>query len=279
MTETMDPQARKAQITATFDRISTGYDNPSQRFFPFAADYLLALAKPNPGQRVLDVATGTGLVAIAAAQAVRPGGRVQAIDLSAGMLEQARRNTDKHALDHIDYHLMDAERLEFRSDFFDWITCGFGVFFFTEPEQTLRSWLRVLRPGGHVIFSSFGPNTFQPQAQWLREAMEAAGVHVPDPAWQSLAEEQRCRQLVEQAGYSACEVSTRQLGYHLASAEDWWEILWNSGFRAILERLPPAELARFREAHLARVASLKQANGIWLDVEVIVTRAQKPAPC
>ena len=275
MSEVMDPQTKKSRITATFDLIAEGYDNPSQRFFPFAADYMMLLAQPAPGERILDVATGTGMAAIAAAQAITPGGRVHAIDLSENMLAKAQRNVSKHALDNVDFHVMDAEELEFRSNYFDLISCAFGVFFFTDAQHALKSWLRVLKPGGRIIFSSFRPNVFHPMAGWFREAIEAAGVPFPEPAWLRLAETDLCQQLVEAAGYSQVQISSKQLGYHLASENDWWEIIWNSGFRGILNALNPEQQAALREQHLAQVAELKTDDGLWLDVEVIFTQAQK----
>lgn len=267
---------RKSRLTATFDLIAEGYDNPSQRYFPFAADYMMSLANPLPGERVLDVATGTGMAAIAAAQAIRPGGRVQAIDLAQNMLDKAQRNINKHALDNVDLHVMDAEQLEFRSNYFDLISCSFGVFFFADPAAALRSWLRVLKPGGRLIFTSFSASTFQPMAQWFREAIEAAGAPFPNPAWQRLSEAQQCQQLVEQADYTQCRVTTKQMGYHLSSEHDWWEIIWNSGFRGILNTLTPQQQAELKDRHLEQVAGLKTEDGIWLDVEVHYTQAHKP---
>lgn len=271
----VDPQAMKTRISATFDLIAEGYDNPSQRFFPFAADYMIALAQPKAGERVLDIATGTGMAAIAAAQAVMPGGRVQAIDLAENMLAKAQRNVSKHALSNVDFHSMDAEQLEFRNNYFDLITCAFGLFFLPDAQQALRAWLRVLKPGGRLIFSTFTRNAFMPMAQWFREAIEATGTPFPEAAWQRFADAQECLQLVEQAGYRNSQVRSKQMGYHLASENDWWEILWNSGFRGILNALSPAQQAALREQHLARVAGLKTGDGIWLDVEVIYTQAEK----
>lgn len=277
MTDTPDPQTIKARITNTFDLIAEGYDNPSQRFFPFAADYMMSLAQPKPGDRVLDIATGTGMAAIAAAQAISPDGRVQAIDLAKNMLSKAQRNVSKHALNNVDFHVMDAEQLEFRANYFDLISCAFGLFFFTDTAQALRSWLRVLKPGGRIIFTSFSQNTFQPLAGWFREAIEASGHPFPEPAWQRLVQAQQCQTLVEQAGYCHAQVTTKQMGYHLASENDWWEILWNSGFRGILNLLTAQQLADLRLQHLEQVAGMKTDDGIWLDVEVHYTQAEKPA--
>lgn len=277
MTDTPDPQTIKARITNTFDLIAEGYDNPCQRFFPFAADYMMSLAQPKPGDRVLDIATGTGMAAIAAAQAISPDGRVQAIDLAKNMLSKAQRNVSKHALNNVDFHVMDAEQLEFRANYFDLISCAFGLFFFTDTAQALRSWLRVLKPGGRIIFTSFSQNTFQPLAGWFREAIEASGHPFPEPAWQRLVQAQQCQTLVEQAGYCHAQVTTKQMGYHLASENDWWEILWNSGFRGILNLLTAQQLADLRLQHLEQVAGMKTDDGIWLDVEVHYTQAEKPA--
>jgi ubiquinone/menaquinone biosynthesis C-methylase UbiE len=276
MTSQPDPQTVKSRITATFDLIAEGYDNPSSRFFPFAADYMMSLANPKSGERVLDIATGTGMAAIAAAQAISPGGRVQAIDLSENMITKAQRNVSKHALSNVDFHLMDAEQLEFRANYFDLISCAFGVFFLPDYAKALHNWLRVLKPGGRLIFTSFGNNTFHPMAQWFREAIEANGVPFPEPAWKRLAETQQCQELVEQAGYCNPQVISKQMGYHLANENDWWEIIWNSGFRGILNALTPQQQADLRAQHLEQVAGLKTKDGIWLDVEVNYTLAQKP---
>jgi hypothetical protein len=67
------------------------------------------------------------------------------------------------------------------------------------------------------------------------------------------------------------------MGYHLASEQDWWEIIWNSGFRGILNALDASQQATLQAQHLEQVAALKSDDGIWLDVDVLYTQAEKPA--
>lgn len=67
------------------------------------------------------------------------------------------------------------------------------------------------------------------------------------------------------------------MGYHLANHIDWWEILYNSGLRGLLEQLEPTQLAQFRIKHLAEIDKLKTDQGIWLDVEVLFASGKRPA--
>jgi len=230
-----------------------------------------------PGEKVLDIATGTGMAAIAAAQRVAPGGRVHGIDFAENMLAKAHFNCDKHALDNVDLHLMDAEQLLFRSNYFDVITCAFGLFFLPDMAAALQHWLRVLKPGGRLIFTSFTQNAFMPYAQQFRQGIEQLGIQLPtNTAWQRLAEPAACQQLVTAAGFVAAQTQITQMGYHLASENDWWEIINNSGFRRFLNLLAAAQQQQFRIQHLAEIAQQKNKDGLWLDVEVIFTQASKP---
>ena len=152
----------KQAISNVFNLVATKYDNPSLRFFPLCADKIVELAKIKPGNKVLDIATGTGVVALVAAQHLNHTGHIQAIDLSENMLEQARQKFNKTDFNNIDFHIMDAENLEYGENEFDVITCSYGLFFIPDMHKALKSWLRVLKPGGTLIFSSFAPSSFQP---------------------------------------------------------------------------------------------------------------------
>ena len=273
----LPPEEHFRRVTGVFDLVAEGYDHPALRFFPFCADYMLGRLRPRPGCKVLDVATGTGAVAVAAGQLVGPQGRVQAIDLSESMLDRAFAHVQKMALSNVDLHVMNAQSLEFRGEYFDHVLCSFGLFFLPDMDAALRDWLRVLRPGGTVMFSSFGPDLFHPLTEHFRARMAALDVEGIDgePAWLKLSDPAQCQALLEAAGAVDVEVETAQLGYHVASAEDWWAVLWNSGFRAFLEKLSPVQLEGFRQAHLEEVQALAGADGLWLNVPVLITRGRR----
>ena len=266
----------KEAISQVFNLVATKYDNPSLRFFSFCADKLVDHAKIKPSNKVLDIATGTGAVAIAAAQCLSNGGRIQAIDLSENMIHQAQQNLKKTGLDNVDFHIMDAENLEFKSNYFDVITCSYGLFFMPDMSAALKSWLRVLKPGGKVIFSSFAPSAFQPLSDIFLKNLEEYDVIPPTPRWLQLAEEDLCKQILTDNGFEAAQVSQAQLGYHLKETKDWWEVIQSAGYRGLYEQLPQEHRTEFQTKHLTEVEKLMTDKGLWMDVQTLFSTALKP---
>lgn len=265
----------KKDITSLFNIVADGYDNPSTRFFTFCADKMLDILQPKQNTRLLDIATGTGAVATSAAQMLLPEGRVHGIDLSEKMLDVAFKNANKMSLNNIDLHTMDAEKPIFKSDYFHNITCSFGIFFIPDMETALKNWLRILQPDGKLIFSTFAADAFSPLTDLFKQRMESYGIAVDSEAWLRVSEEQQCHQLLEQAGYSDIKVEEKQLGYHLLNVDDWWEILWNTGYRGFINQLSVEDLTKFRDDHLKEIEAYKTEDGLWLNIHILYSTAKK----
>lgn len=263
----------KQNVSTVFDIVSSGYDDPALRFFPFCADRIVSQLKPNSGWKILDVATGTGAVAGAVARVIQPGGRVMAIDLSEGMLSRAKKNIKKLALDNVEFFQMDAEEPDFQSDYFDAVTCSFGLFFLPDMLRALKQWRRVTKPGGTVLFSSFTENAFDPLVHVFMEDLEKFGLEVAGNTVSStrLKAAGVCRELMEAAGYSDIEQNIVQVGYHLSGVDDWWSAIWNTAMRGLVEQLPQEKQSEFRRVHLEHISELKTDDGIWMGVEVRLT--------
>ncbi len=276
----MNKAEQQQQITETievFEQVANGYDNPSLRFFPFCGDRISMHLQLQRGQKVLDVATGTGAALVAAAQMVGSQGRVQAIDLAENMLDRAEHNLRMNGMNNADFHLMDATKLDFKSHYFDAVICSFGLFFLPDMLSAVKEWYRVLKPGGRLIFTSFTANAFQPPGKLFRNAIEATGITIEDPGWQRLNNEEACRDILKQAGFENIQLTQEQLGYHLNDAQGWKDIILNSGLRAIFNKLPADQREDFLHQHLETITELKTDKGIWLDVEVLFSSGQRPA--
>lgn len=272
----MDEARHKALIRQTFDTVAPGYDRPALRFFQDSAMLMAEQLRLAGGERVLDVATGTGAVALALAECL-PAGHVIGIDLSQGMLDQARKKAYARGLTNVDFQTMDITALELPEARFHCVTAAFSLFFVLDMEACLRGIVRRLRPGGRVLACSFSGASFTPNADLFLARIEQYGVAIPPLSWKRLADEQMNRALFAAAGLEDIQVVRHDLGYRLPHAEAWWEVLWHAGFRGLLEQLDEQELARFRQEHLDEIAALDDGGGVPLHVEVLYTQGRRPA--
>jgi len=125
--------------------------------------YTLEIAAPQPGERILDLAGGTGDLAGSLSRRVGADGAVVLCDINASMLEIGRsRLTDRGIAGNVSYVQADAEQLPFSDGSFDCITIAFGLRNVTRKDAALRSMLRVLRPGGRALVLEFSR-----PANWL----------------------------------------------------------------------------------------------------------------
>lgn len=120
-------------------------------------DDLLAHAQPRAGLRVLDIATGPGEPAMTLSRIVGERGSVLGIDLAERMIELARSNAKAASLKNVEFRVMDAENLDLPDGSFDLVTCRFGLQIVTDPERTLGEVRRVLKPGGRLAATVWGP--------------------------------------------------------------------------------------------------------------------------
>lgn len=191
-------------------------------FAPWA-EALLDRVGPRPGERVLDVATGTGIVARRAAPRVAPGGRVVGLDLNDGMLAVAR-TAAADARPAIAWVRGDAAALPFGDAAFDRVLCQQALQFLPEPVLALREMRRVTAPGGSLGLGVLRGLEHHPAYRALADALErhagreaAAMMRSPFPAWSA----DDLRGMLREAGWGEIEIRIEVHGVRYPSAAEF----------------------------------------------------------
>ena len=152
----MDARLQRRVQRYGWDVAATDYEAMWAEQLAPAQDALLQRAALAPGEHVLDVACGTGLVTFAAARAVGATGSVLGVDLSERMVEAARDRALALGLVQARFTRMDAERLELPDASVDVALCALGLMYLPDPEAALAEVWRVLRPGGRWVAAVWG---------------------------------------------------------------------------------------------------------------------------
>lgn len=257
----MDEQERKEMIRRGFNAASEGYDRPALRFFNISAELQAGHMALVGDEDVLDVATGTGKLALELSRRL-PQGRVTGIDLSDGMLDRARTKAESSGLTNAHFLNMDMTTLNFSPERFDVITCAFGIFFVEDMVRQLRHMVEKLKIGGQISLSSFSDNLFHPMADHFLARIETYGVELPPQSWKRVDDEEKLQNLFQAAGLRAFQVEHHEIGYSLDDVEQWWDIVWFAGFRGLLSQLDSTSLERFRQEHLEEITTLTNSNGL-----------------
>ncbi len=152
----MDPRLQRRIQRYGWDKASAYYDRFWERQLTPARLRILELAAPAPGERVLDLACGTGAVTFPVVEAVGSDGWVVGTDLSEKMILSVREEAEKRGLGQVRFERQDAERIEFPDASFDLALCSLGLMYVADPLESLRQMKRVLMPGGRAVASVWG---------------------------------------------------------------------------------------------------------------------------
>ena len=222
--ETVGESEKAERVRGVFDSVATRYDlmNDLMSFgvHRLWKRFAVQLTGARAGQRVLDLASGTGDLAARLAGLVGPRGLVVMTDINAAMLARGRdRMLDAGRAGNVRYAQLDAEALPFPDGCFDCVTIGFGLRNVTHKERALVEMHRVLRPGGRALVLEFSHPTAAP----LRAAYDLYSFQVlprlgrlvadDEASYRYLAEsirvhpdQQTLKGMMEAAGFERCDV-------------------------------------------------------------------------
>lgn len=275
-----DPRRFKAMERAGFNRIAARYAEGAHLRADLAAALLDAAALA-PGQRVLDLASGPGLLARDAALRVAPAGTVLATDIAEGMLAEGARRCGEHAKAPC-FAATDAEHLCLADASVDRVLAGLALFIFPQPERALAEMHRVLVPGGQIALSVWGTRETVPL---IHRAQDTIARLLPPPkvARPSVfryGKPEVLAQTLSAAGFINVDIRTCTFSCHFDSAEAYWQAFLDlaGGAAEALGRLPQATQEALQAAVADELADHRCSDdrgGYLLQAQTLIATATR----
>jgi ubiquinone/menaquinone biosynthesis C-methylase UbiE len=251
------PQETKQKTAATYNAASDAYDGPSNSFWDRFGRRTVDRLQLTKGARVLDVCCGSGASAIPAAKAVGDSGAVLGIDLAENLLQLATAKAARDELTNIEFRKGDLLDLNLPSESFDAVICVFGIFFIPDMTGAVSELWRLVRPGGKLAITTWGPRFFEPAntAFWNSVRTVRPDLYKSFNPWDRISEPDALRLLFESAGVNECEVVAESATHRVNQPDDWWSMVMGSGYRGTVEQLSETDYDLVRQANLDYIRS------------------------
>lgn len=252
-----DPAKLKAQ--KTYNLAADCFDAQPLGFWARYGRRTVARLELRPGARVLDVACGTGASALPAAEAVGSQGRVTGVDLAEQLLARGREKAKQHRLTNIEFLQADMTSLGYPDAHFDAVICVFGIFFVPNMESLVGELWRMVRPGGRLAVTTWGPRIFAPAYDVWNEAVRKVrpDLNAAYNPWDRITTPDAVRTLFAGAGVPNVDVEPEDGYQPLHAPGDFWTIALGSGLRWTIDQLGPQDAEHVKRGVLEWLAEHK----------------------
>ncbi|MEM7554193.1 MAG: methyltransferase domain-containing protein [Cyanobacteria bacterium P01_A01_bin.84] len=267
----------KQQIIDFFNQ-RTAYDLEGDKH-PREARLLLESVPIQPGQKILDIATGTGLVAIPAAKKVTEIGSVIGIDMSPGMLAQAKSKITveitAEGLHNIDLIEADVESIDFEPEQFDVIFCCSAITYICDLLGILNKFHYWLKKGGYLAFTTPYKTAWMAEIK-VKLCQDLFGIdlpHINKPLWTP----EKCHLLLEQSGFEDVVIEIDPSGKYLYSnkVSHRWDGRDFYPRGNPLKDLSSDDREKLQAEYRKAIAPSETEKGIWLDTTTLYVKARR----
>lgn len=295
----------------SYNSVVDYFDQYTERFTCHMPGPMLSMAQLPAAGKVLDIGTGTGVVALEIASAMGEAGSVTGVDLSDGMLKTAREKAARKGLDkRIDYRKMDAERLELADNSFDAAVSLYALRHFPNPDKSVAEIYRVLKPGARIVVA-VGSSPALLSAAGLRAAIRRVGSivrrlqgrelaacefidslvekHIPKPVGDEIAGwvgdhhgfSGSIKGLVEAAGFTDIQSDWKGQYSIIESPEDFWllQMTFSSLARKRIAAADELAVEELKSEFYRSCEKILKKNGrLVYQTGAAIVSGQKPMP-
>jgi ubiquinone/menaquinone biosynthesis C-methylase UbiE len=270
----MEPRLQRRVQRYGWDRAVAAYEQGWRDQLEPAHDLMLDMVALQAGDRVLDVACGTGLVTMRIAAAVGAIGAVVGTDISGRMVDEARRMATRRCLANASFERADAEALPFADQSFDAAVCGFGLMYVPEPIKALVEMRRSLKPGGRAAAAVWGARRHCGWAEIfpITDARVASDVC---PMFFQLGTQDVLAHAFTAAGFGEVRLERLATTLCYACAEDALAAVFRGGPVALAySRFDEATKRAVHAEYLESIAAWRTGDGYRIPSEFVVATAR-----
>jgi ubiquinone/menaquinone biosynthesis C-methylase UbiE len=259
-----------------WDKAASDYEEYWSAQIEPAQKRLLEMAVLGPGERVLDIACGTGLITFPAAAAVGAQGSVVGTDISEGMIERARQEAARRGIENVDFQRVDAEALNLAGGDVDAALCCLGLMYVPEPIAALRLIHGLLRPGGRVVAAVWGQRD---RCGWagIFPVIDSRVKSEVCPMFFQLGTGDALRLAMEMAGFFRIELDRLKTTLEYTSADAAIGAAFIGGPVAMAySRFDESTRAAAHAEYLETIAPYRSGSGYSIPGEFVVALGRRP---
>ena len=263
----------KQQVINFFNN-RTAYDTEGDSH-PREARLLLESVPLQSGQTILDLATGTGLVAIPAAKKITSTGSVVGVDMSSGMLGQAKKKIAPNQLDNVELIEADVESINFETEQFDVIFCCSAITYICDIPSIFNKCYHWLKEEGYFAFTCPYKTAYMAEIK-VKICQDLWGIdlpHINKPLWTP----EQCRLLLQQSGFKDIAIEIDRSGKYILNNDYvyYWDRKDFYPRGNPLSNLSFEQRIRLQAEYKKAIAELVTEQGIWLDSTTLYVTARK----
>jgi len=270
---------RNDVLEGVFNRVAANFDSIGPKYFTYFGERLVEHLRINEGATLLDVACGKGASLFPAAHGVGEKGQVIGIDFSKEMVKETGSLIFVQGLCNAKVLQMDAEKLDFLENSFDYVLCALSTSFFSNSLIALEEMYRVLKDDGRI-----GLSTWKKREQ--KGALEKAYTKLfPQNQNRNLnnisgrldfGTVDGVEKILKNIGLKNIDIIVEKKTFYYKDEEEWWQEQWTNASRGLFERIESTgDIDKFKKAAFIELKEYKDVHGIRFDSEVIFSFGQK----